>query len=177
MCWLVAEQLSQLLVIANNNRVRQPPDIFTTQEYLLSSPPPQLKSQQLLILKLLFWCTSQSDRNICKIARYFVSTPSNILVRYLDTRHSTMLVWRLKLEGAKNRIKCPETIQLTLWLWHGKLFDQSLEVMGSKNPSSLSLFRDIDITTGMRIEEAGPSSLSNTSPSLDRVSASAVISR
>ena len=35
----------------------------------------------------------------------------------------------------------------------------------------------VDITTGMRIEEAGPSSLSNTSPSLDRGSASAVISR
>ena len=120
MCWLEAvlswaSSWSLQITTAASRYIYIYPGI---SEYLLS--PATAKSQQLLILKLLFWCTSQSDTNICKIAPYFVSTvstPSNILVSYLDKTFYCVGLETLKLEGAKNRIKCPKTIQLILWLW------------------------------------------------------------
>ena len=120
MCWLVAEQLSSW---ASSWSLQITIPWGSLQIYLprispLLSPasakiPTVADIEIAFLMHFTVWQKYLQDCTIFCLnsLKYFGE-----ISRY-KTFYNYVGLETLKLEGAKNRIKCPETIQLILWLW------------------------------------------------------------
>ena len=175
MCWLVAvlswaSSWSLQITTAASRYIYIYPGV---SEYLLS--PPQLNPNSCW-----YWNCFSDALHFTVWHKYLQDCTIFCLngLKYFGeiSRYKTFY-WvgleTLKLEGAKNRIKCPKTIQLILWLW--QIVWSIVRSYGFKKSFFLVSFPGYRYYFSDEDWGRRPPSLSNTSPSLVR--GSAVISR